>query len=79
VEKAWRSGIGRILLQSMVHRRQSIWIAEHSDKWSRAELPDAIVRLTASRERPIVTFADKSPYKWDFEIDMLGGGIQKNR
>jgi hypothetical protein len=56
---------------------QSVWISENSDYWSRAKISDAIVKLTASRERPIVTFADKSPYKWGFEIDMLGGGIQK--
>lgn len=56
---------------------QSIWIAEKSDKGSRAELPDAILKLTVNRERRMVTFADKSPYKWNFEIDMLGGGIQK--
>jgi len=56
---------------------QSIWIAENSVKCSRTELPDACLKLTVIRERRILTFDDKSPYKWSFKIEMLGGGIIK--
>ena len=55
---------------------KSIWITEDVDKLSRAELPHTILKLTVNREKRVVTFGDKSPYKWGFEINMLGGGIQ---
>ena len=55
----------------------SIWVSENSEKWSRAELPDSILKLTVNRERRVVTFDDKSHYQWGFEISLLGGGVQK--
>ena len=56
---------------------QSIWIAENSEKWSRTELPDSILKLTVNRKRRVVTFDDKSHYQWGVEVNMLGGGVQK--
>ncbi len=58
---------------------QSIWITGDSNKWSRTELSHAMLKLTVNRERRVVTSGDKSPYRWEFEINMPGGGIQKTK
>ena len=55
---------------------KTVWPNSEYGKWSQIELANSVFKLSANRDRRIVTFADKTFYNWSLEIDMLGGGIQ---